>query len=120
MLIFIASACSYFIYKRSSMAKFSENTELELRMLLSPVILTLLGGGYFLLEDVINWVDTAIEDERFPGIIVYVTLHVFWDTSGVTFALIVLFFNVSIRKKVKQLIFTRIWKKNEQRRSVTL
>ena len=109
LLIFITSAGSYFIYRRSAI---KSNIELELRMLLLPIIMTLFGVGYFILEDAINWTDTAVDDERFPGIIVYATLHMFWDTTGVTFALVILFFNVSIRHRVYQMVFQCIWSRN--------
>lgn len=104
VIILLASLGSYYIFKRSSIRS---STELELRMLLLPIIMTVCGGPFFLVEDLINWLDTSVDDDRFPGIIVYAILYLFWDVAGIVFGLIILFFNVSIRKKIYRITLNR-------------
>ena len=99
-IVFIASAGSYIIYKRSSL---KSTIGLEVRMLLLPVILSFAVGGYLIGHDAINWVDSAITDTRVPGITVFIILHIMWDSAGLVFASIVLFFNVTLRRIIWRL-----------------
>lgn len=103
-IILFASLGSYYIFKQSSIRS---SAELELRMLLLPIIMTACGGPFFIIEDLINWLDTSVDDDRFPGIIVYAILYLFWDVAGIAFGLIILFFNVSIRQTIYQITWNR-------------
>ena len=107
-LVFITSAGSYIIYKRSSII--GASVSLEVRMFLMPIILTFAVGGYIFGHDIINWVDSAITDDRIPGITPFIIFHMLWDSSGVVFATIVLFFNATFQR-----IFFRLlqWRHDE-------
>ena len=96
VIVFITSASSYFIYKKSSMKL---SVSLEVRMLLLPVIMTVIGSVYLLAQDTINWVNVTTTDERVPGVTVYVVFHMMWDSNSAIFGLIIIFFIVSLRKK---------------------
>ena len=84
VIVFITSASSYCIYKKSSMKL---SVSLEVRMLLLPVIMTVIGSVYLLAQDTINWVNVTTTDERVPGVTVYVVFHMMWDSNSVILVL---------------------------------
>ena len=94
-VVFVTSAGSYYIYKKSAI---KSSIGLEMRMLLLPVVMTLIGSVYILGQDTINWVNITTTDERVPGITLYVVFDMMWDSNCVMFGLLILFFNVSLRK----------------------
>ena len=95
LAVFTTSAGSYIIYKKSLIRS---SVSMELRMILLPVILSFAVGGYLIAHDTINWTDVTLRDETSPGTTLYVIFHMMWDSTGFVFALIVLFFNVKIRR----------------------
>ncbi len=108
VLITVVTISSYCIF-RKSFRQHKKIVQLELRMILLPIMLTVFGGPYFIAEDTINWVDSAISDDRFPGIMIYVTIHILWDTSGLMLALLILFFNIKIRRTIYQEFFENVY-----------
>ena len=95
VIVFVTSSIAYCIYKKSSI---KSSFGLEVRLLLLPVIMTLTIGGYLLGQDVINWQPFQTSGEDYPGILVFLLLHMLWDINGVFFPILILFFNVKIRR----------------------
>lgn len=95
VIVFVVTATSYYIYRKSSI---KSTISLEVRMLLLPIIMTLTIGIYLLGQDVINWLPSQTTDERYPGIIIFILLHMLWDVNGVVFPVLILFFNVKLRR----------------------
>ena len=118
LLIIIATLTSYFIF-RLSFRRHKKIVQLELRMILLPVMLTLIGGPYFIGEDTINWIDTSISDERFPGIVIFAVSHMLWDTVGLMFAILILFFNVKIRFTIYQEFVQKLYNRFRNKATLT-
>ena len=95
-IVFSTSAASYYIYRKLSV---KTSFGLELRMLLLPVIMTTVSSVHLLAQDCIDWRPTHTTNEEFPGVMVYISLHILWDTNGVLYAVMILFFNVTLRRK---------------------
>ena len=95
VIVFVVTATSYYIYRKSMMRS---NVSLEVRMLLLPIIMTLTIGVYLLGQDVINWQPSQSTDDRYPGMLTFILLHMLWDINGVVFPLLILFFNVKLRR----------------------
>ena len=105
VIVFVTSSIAYCIYKKSSMRS---SLGLEVRLLLLPVIMTLTIGGYLLGQDAINWRPLQTSGEDYPGILVFLLLHMLWDINGVFFPILILFFNVKIRRKCYQIIMCKL------------
>ena len=93
-LVFATTVGSYYIYRKSSI---KSTKSLQLRMILLPILMTIVASVHLIAQDSINWRRTQTTDDRFPGVIVYIILHTLWDSNGVVYALMILYFNVTLR-----------------------
>ncbi len=85
---------SYYIYKKSSI---KSTSRLKLRMILLPVLMTIVPTVNWIAHFSIEWMSVFHKrDERFPGNIVYIVFNMLWD---VVYALMILFFNVTLRRE---------------------
>ncbi len=68
-------------------------------MILLPVLMTIVPTVNFIAQNCVEWLDVLqTTDERFPGNILYIVfLHIIWNSNGVMYALMILFFNVTLR-----------------------
>ena len=104
IIVFVATASSYYIYRKASM---KASLSLEIRMLLLPILMTVTIAVYLLSQDVINWQPTQTTDERFPGILIFILLHMMWDINGVVFPVLIMFFNVKLRQTCFQVLLCK-------------
>ena len=105
VIVFVATASSYCIYRRSTM---KSSLSLEVRMLLLPILMTFIIAVYLLGQDFINWQPTQTTDDRYPGILIFVVLHMLWDINGVVFPILILFFNVKLRLRCFEVLMCKV------------
>ena len=111
ILVFITSAASYYIYKKSII---NSPVGLKLRMILLPVVMTLSVAFYIFGQDVINWRPTQVSNSNIPGIFIFIFVTLLWDSNGVFFACLILFFNVKLRRKVIDMVnFKKVFRQKE-------
>ena len=96
ILVLAITIASYCIYKRSVI---NSSVGLQVRMILLPIVMTGICSVHLIAQDSINWHKTQTTDERLPGMVVYIILHILWDTNGVLYAIVIFFFNVTLRRK---------------------
>ena len=101
VLVFITSAAAYYIYKKRMIKK---NSDLQVRMLLLPVLMTFSVAVFILGQDVVNWQPSQVNEPSLPGIFVFVVMGLVWDSNGVYFALLILYFNVNIRRSCFKMV----------------
>ena len=94
ILVLAITIASYYIYRRSVI---NSSVGLQVRMILLPIVMTGICSVHLIAQDSINWHKTQTTDERLPGVVVYIILHILWDTNGVLYAIVILFFNVTLR-----------------------
>lgn len=95
LLVFITSAAAYYFYKK---AVINSGSDLKVRMLLLPVLMTFSVACFILGQDVVNWQPSQVGLPSLPGIFVFALMGLIWDSNGVYFAVLILYFNVNIRK----------------------
>ena len=108
-LVLAITTASYYIYKRSVM---NSSVGLQVRMILLPIVMTGICSVHLLAQDSINWLETQTTDERLPGVVVYIVLHILWDTNGVLYAIVIFFFNVTLRRKCFSLLASNVFRKS--------
>ena len=102
LLVFITSGIAYCVFKRSAIIRSKSN--LQLRMFLLPILMTFSVAFFILGQDVVNWQPSQVNEPSLPGVFVFGVMGLIWDSNGVYFALLILYFNVSIRRGVRELI----------------
>ena len=111
LLVFLTSGMAYCIFKRSAMI--SSKVELKLRMFLLPVLMTFSVAFFIFGQDVVNWRPSQLDEPSLPGVFVFVLIGLIWDSNAVYFALLILYFNVNIRRSVFAFGMLRKLKNND-------
>ncbi len=111
ILVFVTSAAAYYVYKKKII---KTDTDLRIRMLLLPILMSFSVGVFILGQDVVNWQPSQINNHSLPGILVFVIMGLIWDSNGVYFAILILYFNVNIRKFCFKMICKRFRSKKNQ------
>ncbi len=109
LLVFLTSGMAYCVFKRSALI--TSKPDLKLRMFLLPVMMTFSVAFFIMGQDVVNWYPSQVDEPPLPGVFVFVLMGLVWDSNAVYFALLILYFNVSIRRSVCRML--RILKNND-------
>ncbi len=109
LLVFLTSGMAYCVFKRSALI--TPKPDLKLRMFLLPVMMTFSVAFFIMGQDVVNWYPSQVDEPPLPGVFVFVLMGLIWDSNAVYFALLILYFNVSIRRSVCRML--RIVKNND-------
>ena len=110
LLVFFTSGMAYCMFKRSALMR--SKADLKLRMFLLPVMMTFSVGFFIFGQDIVNWQPSQVDEPSLPGVFVFVLMGLIWDSNAVYFALLILYFNVNIRRSVCRML--RILKNNGQ------
>ena len=102
LLVFLTSGMAYCVFKRSALIR--SKPDLKLRMFFLPILMTFSVGFFILGQDVVNWQPSQVDEPSLPGVFVFVLMGLIWDSNGVYFALLILYFNVNIRRSVLALV----------------
>ena len=103
LLVFLTSGIAYCVFKRSALMK-SKPANLKLRMFLLPILMTFSVGVFILGQDIVNWQPSQVDEPSLPGVFVFVLMGLIWDSNGVYFALLILYFNLNIRRSVYKML----------------
>ena len=118
VLVFLTSGMAYCVFKRSALIR--SKPDLKLRMFLLPILMTFSVGFFILGHDVVNWEPSQVDEPSLPGVFVFVLMGLIWDSNGVYFALLILYFNVNIRRSVLALLRTLMVKNNNQQENLKM
>ena len=96
ILVFTFTTFSYFIFKTSIV---HPDHSLKRRMFLLPIIMTVADLVLIVGQNIINWVPIIVtRTDNVPGDIVPLVFGLSWDLSNVVYPIIILYFNVPLRK----------------------
>ena len=112
VLVFLTSGMAYCVFKRSALIR--SKPDLKLRMFLLPILMTFSVGFFIFGQDIVNWQPSQVDEPSLPGVFVFVLMGLIWDSNGVYFALLILYFNVNIRRSVFALVRLIMVKINHQ------
>lgn len=101
ILVFVFSMIAYCVYKKAAM---QSTPDLKLRMLLLPPLMTFSVAIFILGQDVVNWQPSQIDQPALPGVFIFVVMGLIWDSNGVYFALLILYFNVRLRNNCLRML----------------
>ena len=101
IIVLIASAAAFYTYRMKVM---KSQFELRIRMILLPILMFFSVAVFILGQDVVNWQPSQVNDSSLPGIFVFILMGMIKDSSGVYFAVLILYFNVNIRRACLSLI----------------
>ena len=110
LLVFLTSGMAYCVFKRSALIR--SKPDLKLRMFLLPILMTFSVAFFILGQDVVNWQPSQVDEPSLPGVFVFVLMGLIWDSNGVYFALLILYFNLNIRRSVLRILREYILKNN--------
>ena len=117
LLVFLTSGMAYCVFKRSALIR--SKPDLKLRMFFLPILMTFSVGFFILGQNAVNWWPTQVDEPSLPGLFVFVLMGLIWDSNGVYFALLILYFNVNIRRSVLALVRLIMVKNNNRQEHST-
>ena len=95
VLIFTFTAISYYIFKSSIV---HPKSSLKRRMFLLPIVMTVADLLLIAGQNIINWAPIVTHTDNVPGDIIPLVFGLSWDLSSVVYPIIILYFNVPLRK----------------------
>ena len=95
ILVFVCTALSYYIFKSSVI---QPNNSLKRRMFLLPIVMTVADIVLIIGQNIVNWVPITVHIDNVPGDIVPFVFGLSWDLSNLVYPIIILYFNVPLRK----------------------
>ena len=105
LLVLVSTTLSYIIFKTSIV---HPDNSLKIRMILLPIIMTVADLFLIFGQNITNWVPIAIDRDNMPGDIIPLLFGLSWDLSSVIYPIIILYFNIPLRKACWNLILSFI------------
>lgn len=99
-IVAVFTIASYIVFKKSFIRN---STPLERRMLLLPILMTVSFILFFVIYNLVNWNSSLSPPTTLPGTFYFSVVYL-WDFVGLSFAVLVLYFNVLIRSSCINLI----------------
>uniref|UniRef100_A0A1X7VCD6 G-protein coupled receptors family 1 profile domain-containing protein n=1 Tax=Amphimedon queenslandica TaxID=400682 RepID=A0A1X7VCD6_AMPQE len=105
ILVLVSTTLSYTIFKASIV---HPDNSLKIRMILLPIIMTATYLFLIVGQNIINWVPITMDTNNMPRDIIPLLFGLSWDLSSVIYPIIILYFNIPLRKASWNLILSFI------------
>lgn len=105
ILVLVSTTLSYIIFKTSIV---HPGNSLKIRMILLPIIMTVADLFLIVGQNVTNWVPITTDIDNMPRDIIPLLFGLSWDLSSVIYPIIILYFNIPLRKASWNLILSFI------------